>query len=175
MQPLLDPICQTAHDFIPATRRLGLKVLSINSSLVYWLSDQVTLDSQVWHLLGQATCFPPVVQKRFWRWMSNSAVRREKRIQTVQWNITMLLGSFYHFSLTSVRVCSIPPWACFCDHTHLLFQDKISESRNHKTLVTLLLSVAWHSLFCCNWTRAHWPEQKSLIKIYTVIIMSTNL
>lgn len=35
------------------------------------------------------------------------------------------------FILTSVRVCSTPPWACFCDRTHLSFQDRISESRNH--------------------------------------------
>lgn len=37
-----------------------------------------------------------------------------------------------------MHVCSIPPWACFCDHTHLLFQDRISENRSHNISVTLL-------------------------------------
>lgn len=53
-------------------------------------------------------------------------------------------------NLTSARVCSIQPWACFYDHTRPLSQGRISERRkkhnkqaSHRRLIT-------STLVCCN-------------------------
>lgn len=47
-----------------------------------------------------------------------------------------------YFILTLVRECSTLPWACFCDHKHLLFQDRISVSRHHHYVLAMLSFIS---------------------------------
>lgn len=50
--------------------------------------------------------------------------------------------------LTLVHVCSRPPWACFCDHTHLLFRGRRSEKNKQLHVLGSIFPQKNCSLFC---------------------------